>query len=142
MIYKAFPYKAMAWLAAALITISGETSMASSLRLEEPSVLAGQWQATLSTRDEDPQAQQQQDKPSNTCLVELLANKTLGQGADCLGAWLDETPIGWFPDPDGLSITGKEGSRIQFFSRQRGGLYLTTLKSGLMITLTHTVKQP
>ena len=42
---------------------------------------------------------------------------------------------GWFPDPDGLSITGKEGSRIQFFSRQRDGLYLTTLKSGLVITL-------
>jgi hypothetical protein len=135
MICKAFPYKAMAWLSAALMMISGETSMASSQRLEEPSVLAGQWQATLSTRGEDLQAQKEQDKPSNTCDVELQANKTLGTGADCLGAWLDETAIGWFPDPDGLSITGKEGSRIQFFSRQRDGLYLATLKSGLVINL-------
>jgi hypothetical protein len=135
MISKAFTYKVAAWLSAALIMISGETSMASSLRLEEPSVFAGQWQATLSTRDDDREALKQQDKPSNTCLVELAANKTLGKGADCLKAWLEETPIGWFPDPDGLSITGKEGSRIQFFSRQRDGLYLATLRSGLVITL-------
>jgi len=109
--------------------------MASSLRLEEPAVLAGQWQATLSVSSDDPQAQAQQDKPSNTCVVELLANKTLGKGADCLEAWLEQPSIGWFPDPDGISITGNEGSRIQFFSRQREGLYLTTLKSRLIITL-------
>ncbi|MCY0106854.1 MULTISPECIES: AprI/Inh family metalloprotease inhibitor [Pseudomonas] len=135
MISKAFTYKAVAWLSAAFIMISGETSMASSLRLEDPSVFAGQWQATLTAREDAPQAQTLQDKPSNTCVIELEANQTLGKGADCLGAWLEQTPIGWFPEPDGLSVTGKEGSRIQFFSRQRDGLYLTTLKSGLVITL-------
>lgn len=116
--------------------------MASSLRLEDPSAFAGQWQATLSTRDESPQAQTLQDKPSNVCLLELAANQTLGKGAECLSAWLEQTPIGWFPDPDGLSITGKEGSRIQFFSRQRDGLYQTTLKSGLVITLERTAPPP
>ncbi|MGY2277130.1 AprI/Inh family metalloprotease inhibitor [Pseudomonas monsensis] len=135
MISKAFTYKAVAWLSAAFIMISGETSMASSLRLEDPSVFAGQWQATLTAREDAPQAQTLQDKPSNTCVIELEANQTLGKGTDCLGAWLEQTPIGWFPEPDGLSVTGKEGSRIQFFSRQRDGLYLTTLKSGLVITL-------
>ncbi|MGU3347209.1 AprI/Inh family metalloprotease inhibitor [Pseudomonas monsensis] len=135
MISKAFTYKAVAWFSAAFIMISGETSMASSLRLEDPSVFAGQWQATLTAREDAPQAQTLQDKPSNTCVIELEANQTLGKGADCLGAWLEQTPIGWFPEPDGLSVTGKEGSRIQFFSRQRDGLYLTTLKSGLVITL-------
>lgn len=135
MISKAFTYKAVAWLSAAFIMISGETSMASSLRLEDPSVFTGQWQATLTAREDAPQAQTLQDKPSNTCVIELEANQTLGKGADCLGAWLEQTPIGWFPEPDGLSVTGKEGSRIQFFSRQRDGLYLTTLKSGLVITL-------
>lgn len=109
--------------------------MASSLRLEDPLVFAGQWQATLSTTGDDLGAQKLQDKPSNTCDLELLANKTLGRGADCLGAWLEQAPIGWFPDPDGLSITGTEGSRIQFFSRQRDGLYLATLMSGLIVTL-------
>lgn len=138
MIGKAFTYKAGAWLTAAFIMVSGETSMASSLRLEDPAVFAGQWQATLSAAGDDRQAQKQQDKPSNTCTVELRANQTLGEGADCLGAWLEQTPIGWFTDPDGLSITGKEGSRIQFFSRQREGLYLSTLKSGLIITLERT----
>lgn len=135
MISKAFTYKAVAWLSAAFIMISGETSMASSRRLEDPSVFAGQWHATLTAREDAPQAQTLQDKPSNTCVIELEANQTLGKGADCLGAWLEQTPIGWFPEPDGLSVTGKEGSRIQFFSRQRDGLYLTTLKSGLVITL-------
>jgi hypothetical protein len=139
MIYRAFTYKASAWLSVALVTISGATAMASSLRLEEPSVFAGKWQATLSATGDERQAQKLQDKPSNTCSVELLSNKTVGQGADCLGAWLEQAPIGWFPDPDGLSITGKEGSRIQFFSRQRDGLFLATLKSGLIVTLERTV---
>jgi len=112
--------------------------MASSLRLEEPATFAGQWQATLSAPSDDQQAQKHQDKPSNTCVIGLRADQTLGEGADCLGAWLEQSPIGWFPDPDGLSITGKEGSRIQFFSRQRDGLYLTTLKSGLIITFERT----
>ncbi|MFJ2386878.1 AprI/Inh family metalloprotease inhibitor [Pseudomonas koreensis] len=142
MIYKAFTYKAVAWLSAAFIMISGETTMASSLRLEDPSVFAGQWQAILTAADDAPQAQALQDKPSNTCLIDLEPNQTLGKGAECLGAWLEQAPIGWFPDPDGLSITGKEGSRIQFFSRQRDGLYLSTLKSGLMITLKRHLPQP
>lgn len=116
--------------------------MASSLRLEDPSAFAGSWQATLSARSDAPDAQALQDKPSNTCRIELEPNQTLGKGADCLSAWLQDSAIGWFPDPDGLSITGKEGSRIQFFSRQRDGLYLSTLKSGLVITLVRAAAQP
>lgn len=116
--------------------------MASSLRLEDPSVFAGHWQATLSARSDSAEAQAMQDKPSNTCQIDLEANRTLGKGADCLSAWLQDAAIGWFPDPDGLSITGKEGSRIQFFSRQGDGLYLSTLKSGLVITLKRAVQQP
>ncbi|MFJ4193814.1 AprI/Inh family metalloprotease inhibitor [Pseudomonas sp. NPDC089534] len=138
----AFSRKAAAWLLPALMMISGETPMASSLRLEDPSVFAGQWQATLTARSDAPDAQALQDKPSNTCLLELEPNQTLGKGADCLSAWLQDSAIGWFPDPDGLSITGKEGSRIQFFSRQHDGLYLSTLKSGLVITLVRAAQQP
>lgn len=135
MIQFAFTRKAVTYLLPVLMMISGETTMASSLRLEDPSVFAGQWQAILSARSDSPEAQAMQDKPSNTCLLDLEANQTLGKGADCLSAWLQDAAIGWFPDPDGLSITGKEGSRIGFFSRQRDGLYLSTLKSGLVITL-------
>ncbi|UQS16388.1 AprI/Inh family metalloprotease inhibitor [Pseudomonas sp. HS6] len=138
----AFTRKTAGYLLPMLMMISGETTMASSLRLEDPSVFAGQWQATLADRNDAPQAQALQDKPSNTCLIDLEANQTLGKGADCLSAWLQEDAIGWFPDPDGLSITGKEGSRIQFFSRQRDGLYLSALKSGLVITLKRAAQQP
>ncbi|MCU0070447.1 protease inhibitor Inh/omp19 family protein [Pseudomonas koreensis] len=142
MIQLAFTRRAAAYLLPMLMMISGETTMASSLRLEDPSVFAGQWQATLSARSDSPEAQAIQDKPSNTCQIDLEANQTLGKGADCLSAWLQDAAIGWFPDPDGLSITGKEGSRIQFFSRQRDGLYLSTLKSGLVITLKRAAQQP
>ncbi|MBK5529333.1 AprI/Inh family metalloprotease inhibitor [Pseudomonas sp. TH06] len=129
-----FTYKTLAWLMAALMMVTGETSMASSLKLPDPSELAGHWQATLSAGNDAPEAQKLQDKPSNTCAVELALNQTVGKGADCLAAWLEETPIGWFPEPDGISITGKDGSRILFFSRQRDEHYLATLKSGLVIT--------
>ena len=138
----AFTRKAAAYLLPMLMMISGETTMASSLRLEDPSVFAGQWHATLSARSDSPDAQAMQDKPSNTCQIDLEPNQTLGKGADCLSAWLQDAAIGWFPDPDGLSITGKEGSRIQFFSRQRDGLYLSTLKSGMVITLERSSQQP
>jgi hypothetical protein len=142
MIQSALTRKTAASLLSMLMMISGGTTMASSLRLEDPSVFAGQWQAILTAPDDAPQAQALQDKPSNTCLIDLEPNQTLGKGADCLSAWLQDSAIGWFPDPDGLSITGKEGSRIQFFSRQRDGLYLSTLKSGLVITLKRSAQQP
>lgn len=125
---------------AVTLMMSGATSMASSLRLEEPAVCAGRWQATLSGHTDTPETRSLQDKPSNTCLVELAPNQTLGAGADCLGAWLSEDPIGWFPEPDGIAITGKEGSRIAFFSRQRDGVYTKTLTAGLLITLERTAQ--
>ncbi|SDT61347.1 Protease inhibitor Inh [Pseudomonas prosekii] len=109
--------------------------MASSLRLADPSELAGKWQATLNAAQDTAESQALQDKPSNVCVIDFQQEQTLGDGADCLSAWLQETAIGWFTEPDGISITGKEGSRIVFFSREREGRYTSTLKSGLIITL-------
>ncbi|MGF6221877.1 AprI/Inh family metalloprotease inhibitor [Pseudomonas sp. YL-218 TE3947] len=138
MIQNAFTYKATAWLLATLMMFLGEVAMASSLKLADPSELAGKWRATLNTAQDSPESQALQDKPSNVCMIELNLNQTLGEGADCLGAWLNESAIGWFPEPDGIAVTGKEGSRIVFFSRQHEGLYKSTLKSGLIITLERT----
>jgi hypothetical protein len=138
MIQNAFTYKATAWLLATLMMFLGEVAMANSLKLADPSELAGKWRATLNTAQDSPESQALQDKPSNVCMIELNLNQTLGDGADCLGAWLNESAIGWFPEPDGIAVTGKEGSRIVFFSRQREGLYKSTLKSGLIITLERT----
>lgn len=135
MTHNAFTYRATAWLLATLMMFFGEVAMASSLKLADPSELAGFWQATLSAPQDTPQSQALQDKPSNVCRIDLEQKQTLGEGAECLGEWLQEQPIGWFPDPDGISMTGKEGSRIAFFSRQKEGLYKATLKSGMSITL-------
>ncbi|MCP1495996.1 hypothetical protein J2Y86_000703 [Pseudomonas migulae] len=125
MIPDAFTYKATAWLFATLMMFFGDVAMASSLKLADPSELAGKWRVT------------QQDNPSNVCPLEFKANQTLGDGTECLAGWLGEQPIGWFPEPDGIALTGKEGSKIVFFSRQRDGLYRGTSKTGLVITLEH-----
>ncbi|SDP01957.1 Protease inhibitor Inh [Pseudomonas arsenicoxydans] len=110
--------------------------MASSLKLTDPSELAGKWQATLSARDDSSESLALQDKPSNVCVIDFQLKQTLGEGADCLSAWLaGEKAIGWFTEPDGIAITGNEGSKILFLSRQRDGSYAATLKSAQVITL-------
>lgn len=111
--------------------------MASSLKLADPSELAGKWRVTLIA---PAGSQALQDKPSTVCTLELQANQTLGEGAKCLSAWLGEQTTGWFTEPDGLAITGPEGSKVLFFSRHREGFYQSTLKSGLIITLQREVQ--
>jgi hypothetical protein len=136
----AFTYRMIVLLLATLTMFLGDVAMASSLKLADPSELAGQWQATLMAKEDSSESRTMQDKPSNVCLIDLHPNQTLGEGAKCLGAWLQESAIGWFTEPDGIAITGKEGSRIYFFSRQRDGLYQGNLKSGLIITLERSAR--
>lgn len=123
MIHNAFTYRAPAWFFAMLMTFSGDVTMASSLRLADPSELAGQWQAHLVS------------EPTNICTVELVQNGTLGGQLECLTGWLGETPSGWYPEPDGISLTGKEGSRIIHLGRQKEGLYQSTRQADPQITL-------
>ncbi|WP_096515379.1 AprI/Inh family metalloprotease inhibitor [Pseudomonas izuensis] len=123
--------KASAWLLAALMIFSGEATMASILKLADPSELAGTWLATLN-------AAQDPDRlpvgASNECSIDLRPDQTFGAGAPCIAAWLGEQVTGWFPEPDGIAITGKEGSKVLFFSRQHEGLYQGMLQSGQRIT--------
>lgn len=128
MIHNAFTYKTTAWLIATLMMFFGDVAMASSLKLADPAELAGKWKVT------------RQDKPLDVCTLELKANQTLGEGADCLAFWLEEQPSGWFPEPDGIALTDTEGSKIVFFSRQRGREYQVILKSGLIILLKQQVQ--
>lgn len=120
---KALICKPRAWLFTTLMMFFGDVTMASSLRLADPSELAGKWQL------------QQPAQPAQQCALELLPNGTLGAGADCLTQWLGAAAIGWFPEPDGIAVTGAEGSKIIFLSRQKEGLYQSTLSSGLVIVL-------
>ncbi|TPG76225.1 AprI/Inh family metalloprotease inhibitor [Pseudomonas arsenicoxydans] len=136
MAHKAFSNRTTAWLLATWMIFFGEAAMASSLKLADPAELAGKWLATLSSRDDSPASQVLQDKPSNVCVIELQLKLTLGKGADCLSAWLaGEKAIGWFNEPDGIAITGNDGSKILFLSRQRDGSYKAALNPTLVITL-------
>ncbi|MFU2326045.1 AprI/Inh family metalloprotease inhibitor [Pseudomonas sp. NFX98] len=132
MTHSVFSCKTSAWLLTVLTMFFGDTTMASSLKLADPSELAGHWLVTLNAAQETHKAPAD---PSHTCPIELQPNQTLGDGADCLAIWLGEPPSGWFPEPDGIAITGKEGSRILLLSRQHEGLYQGTLQSGQRITL-------
>jgi hypothetical protein len=108
--------------------------------LADPSELAGQWQATLIDKEQSPRSRTLQDEASNVCTLDLQPNQTLGKGHECLSAWLGEPAVGWFTEPDGIAITGSEGSKILFFSRHREGPYQGTLKSGLIIMLKREVQ--
>ncbi|URN91697.1 MAG: protease inhibitor Inh/omp19 family protein [Pseudomonas protegens] len=115
--------RAARWLLATLMIFYGAITMASSLRLADPSELVGHWQL------------QQAAAPAEGCTLDLLHNAALGDGADCLSKWLGEAAVGWFPEPDGIAITGREGSKIIFFSRQKEGLYEARLKVDGLIVL-------
>jgi hypothetical protein len=133
---KALIRRTIAWLLATFMIFIGETAMASSLKLTDPSQLAGKWQATLSARDESSESRVLRDEQSKVCIIDFQLQQTLGDGAECLSAWLaGEKATGWFTEPDGIAITGNEGSKILFLSRQRDGSYTATLKSALVITL-------
>jgi hypothetical protein len=126
--------RASAGLLATLMMLSGEAAMARSLLLAEPSQLAGHWQAVLSGPQENVQTQAIQDKPSNTCLIELRADQTLAGQTECLGHWLGEEPVHWFTEPDGLSLIGKDNARTHLGLHQMQ-YYQVTLKSGLSLRL-------
>ncbi|MGX9567114.1 AprI/Inh family metalloprotease inhibitor [Pseudomonas viciae] len=126
--------QATAWLLATLMMFCGEVVMARSLLLAEPSQLAGQWLAILSDPQNDGQTQALQDKPSNTCLIELRADQTLGGQTECLGHWLGDEPVHWFTEPDGLSLIGRQNSRVHLGLRKEHH-YQVTLKSGLILRL-------
>ncbi|WP_083455149.1 AprI/Inh family metalloprotease inhibitor [Pseudomonas sp. Q12-87] len=126
--------RASAGLLATLMMLYGEVAMARSLLLAEPSQLAGQWQAVLSGPQENPQTQAIQDKPSNTCLIELRADQTLAGQTECLGHWLGEEPVHWFTEPDGLSLISKDNARTHLGQHQ-ARYYQVTLKSGLILRL-------
>ena len=105
--------------------------MARSLLLAEPSQLAGQWRAVLSGP---------QDTSSSTCIIELKADQSLGGQTDCLGNWLGDEPVHWFPEPDGLSLIGKQNARVHLGQRP-AHRYQVTLKSGSKILLERDIQE-
>ncbi|WLH10115.1 AprI/Inh family metalloprotease inhibitor [Pseudomonas hefeiensis] len=132
--------QASAWLLATLMMFTGEVAMARSLLLAEPSQLAGQWQAVLSGPQASAQTPPPENPPSSICLVELQADQTLGGQTDCLGQWLGDEPVRWFTEPDGLSLIGKQNTRVHLQLHQEQH-YQVTLKSGRVVTLERRLAQ-
>lgn len=132
--------QASAGLLATLMMFTGEVAMARSLLLAEPSQLAGQWQAALSGPQASAQTPPPENPPSSICLVELRADQTLGGQTDCLGQWLGDEPVRWFTEPDGLSLIGKQNTRVHLQLHQEQH-YQVTLKSGRVVTLERSLPQ-
>jgi len=121
-----------AWLLATLIMFLGDTAMARSLKLADPSELAGQWQVIVETG--------QSVGTAVTCWVDLNQDQTLSGQLDCLAPLLGQAPVGWFPEPDGIALTDDNGSRSAFFSQQRNGFYTLTFPAGLKVSLQRASK--
>jgi len=124
-----FTCKNSVWLSAALMMFFGDVTMANSLKLADPSELAGKWQVR------EGSSALLQDRQPNGCLIELKLDQTLGGQLDCMVRWLGQAPSGWFPEPDGIALTNHEGSKTAFFSRQKSEFYKLTLPVGFNVSL-------
>ncbi|MGN2413395.1 protease inhibitor Inh/omp19 family protein [Pseudomonas syringae] len=108
---------------ALLVGISG-ASMAMSLKLPSPAELSGKWRLFLQAQSAD------------SCELRLNTDTPqLGGDPACAAKWLHETPTGWFPTPDGLAFTGKDGNRLIHLNHMGQQRYEARLPSGQVLML-------
>ncbi|MDU8499090.1 protease inhibitor Inh/omp19 family protein [Pseudomonas syringae] len=108
---------------ALLVSISG-ASMAMSLKLPSPAELSGKWRLFIQAQvDQACELQLNTDMPQ------------LGGDPACAAKWLHEVPVGWFPTPDGLALTGKEGNRLIHFNHMGEQHYQARLPDGEVLML-------
>ncbi|KPX42379.1 protease inhibitor Inh/omp19 family protein [Pseudomonas syringae pv. tagetis] len=108
----------------ALLTSISGVSMAMSLKLPSPAELSGKWQLFVQA-----QADQACELQLNTDMPQL------GGDSACAAKWLHEAPVGWFPTPDGLALTGKEGNRLIHFNHMGEQHYQARLPDGKVLML-------
>ncbi|WP_176126880.1 protease inhibitor Inh/omp19 family protein [Pseudomonas syringae] len=106
-----------------LVGICG-VSTAMSLKLPSPAELSGKWQLFI-----QEQADQACELQLNTDVPQLCGDPA------CAAKWLHEAPTGWFPTPDGLALTGKEGNRLIHFNHTGGQHYQARLPGGETLML-------
>lgn len=112
----------LAWLCAVFLSVFGETTMASSLKLPEAIELTGQWQL-YAQGGSDPR-----------CALQLrVQTPALAGDLECAGSLIGSLPQTWFPTPDGLWLGDAEGTGIVHFSRQQEGHYQVRLPSGSVL---------
>ncbi|WP_081031649.1 protease inhibitor Inh/omp19 family protein [Pseudomonas syringae group genomosp. 3] len=106
-----------------LVGISG-ASMAMSLKLPNPAELSGQWRLSL------------QGKADDACELQLNTDAPQLTGdVACAAKWLHEPPVGWFPTPDGLVLTDKQGNRLIHLNRMDEQVYEARLPGGELLIL-------
>ncbi|WP_083181326.1 protease inhibitor Inh/omp19 family protein [Pseudomonas floridensis] len=113
-------------ITAALVLSTGISGvgMATSLKLPSPAELSGKWRLFM------------QAQPGEACELHLSTdNPQLGGDPACAARWLNETPTGWFPTPDGLAFTGKEGSGLVHFNHLGSQHYQARLPGGELLNL-------
>ncbi len=122
-------FRNIAAAVALLAAISG-VSMATSLKLPSPAELSGKWRLFAQAR------------PSEACELQLNTDAPqLGGDPACASRWLSDTPTGWFPTPDGLAFTDKEGSGLVHFNHMGNQLYQARLPGGDLLTLARLIEQ-
>ena len=96
-------------------------SVAISLRMAEPSEIAGSWVIEAGGR---------------RCPIELSPERTesvnahrLG-GGDCLATMMPVTPVGWRPAPDGIELVGADRLTLAMFADAGDGSGVATLAEG------------
>lgn len=98
--------------------------MAMSLKLPDPAELSGTWRLSL------------QGKAGDTCELQLNTEvPQLGGDLACAATWLHGTPTGWFPTPDGLAFTDKEGNRLIHLNNMGEQIYQARLPDGEVLIL-------
>ncbi|SDX12748.1 Protease inhibitor Inh [Pseudomonas syringae] len=98
--------------------------MAMSLKLPSPAELSGKWRLFL-------QAQR-----TDSCELRLNTDTPqLGGDLTCAEKWLHEAPAGWFPTPDGLAFTDKEGNRLIHLNHMGEQRYEARLPEGEVLML-------
>ncbi|MCF5163096.1 alkaline proteinase inhibitor [Pseudomonas congelans] len=108
---------------ALLVGISG-ASMAMSLKLPDPAELSGKWRLSV------------QGKTNEACELHLNTDvPQLTGDLACAVKWLHEAPTGWFPTPDGLAFTDKEGNRLIHLNNMGEQVYEARLPGGEVLVL-------
>ncbi|WP_236441269.1 MULTISPECIES: protease inhibitor Inh/omp19 family protein [Pseudomonas syringae group] len=108
---------------ALLFSISG-VSMATSLKLPSAAELSGKWRLFIQTDSRE------------VCELHLNTNAPqVGGDPACAARWMGEAPTGWYPTPDGLGFTGKEGTGLIHLSHLGNQRYQARLPDGELLNL-------
>ncbi len=102
--------------------MEAKRSVAISLRMAEPSEIAGSWVVEAGGRRCSVELSPERIESAN-------AHRLLG-GGDCLATMMPATPVGWRPAPDGIELVGADRLTLAMFADAGDGSGVATLAGG------------